>query len=136
MEQEVEVSPSRLAHGKWCHSTNKQVGEGDISASYSADRIGSDEPVRRPFTHEGQQWISSGSDGHSSHGYRLVHPSCFDGNTFTYAQRVRDGDNGRRDPKGFYHGMQVKHGGQTMILRGPAVQFVAGVEQQPDLFGF
>ena len=133
---EIEVSPSRLAHGTWCHHSNKMVGEGDICASYSADRIGSDEPVRKPFIHEGQKWVCVGSNGRSAHGYRLVHPSCFEGNSFTYGQRVRNGHEGRSDSKGFYHGMRVKHAGETMILCGHETQFIEGIERQGDLFAF
>ncbi len=43
------VDPSRLASGQWCHKAEKQIGEGDIRASYSADRIGMSQPVRRPW---------------------------------------------------------------------------------------
>ncbi|WP_430417833.1 hypothetical protein [Parasphingorhabdus sp.] len=134
MSKEIEVSPSRLAHGTWCDRKNKYVGEGDISAAYSADCIGSDQPVRKPFVHEGQKWISGGCCGNSAYGYRLVHPSCFEGKTFTYSERVRDGHNGRSDFNGFYHGMKVKHGGETMVLCGPEVRFIAGVEAQGNLF--
>lgn len=125
-----------LAHGTWCQRSNRTVGEGDISASYSADRIGSNEPVRKPFTHEGQKWVCADSDGRAAHCYILVHPSCFDGDSFTYVQRVRNGHDGRHDSKGFYHGMRVKHAGETMILCGPEIHFVEGVERQGDLFGF
>lgn len=136
ISNEVEVSPSRLAHGQWCQRANKTVGEGDISASYSADRIGSDEPVRKPFTHEGQKWVCAGSNGRSAQGYRLVHPSCFEGGTYTYAERVRGGHNGRRDVNGFYHGMRVRHAGEIMVLCGPETLFIEGIERQGDLFGF
>ncbi len=134
MSEEIKVSPSRLAQGAWCHRTNRMVGEGDISAAYSADRIGSDQPVRKPFIHEGQKWVSGGCCGDSAYGYRLVHPSCFEGETFTYGERVKDGCNGRRDPKGFYHGMKVKHGGEIMVLCGPEMRFVKGIEAQGNLF--
>lgn len=110
------------------------IGEGDIAASYSADRIGSEEPVRKPFRYEGQQWVSTGSVGNSSHAYRLAHQAYFEGTTYTYAERVRDGRGGRRDPSGFYHGMLITHRGETMVLCGPETLFVEGVEQQGDLF--
>lgn len=132
----VEVSSSRLAHGKWCHRTNKMIGEGDVSASYSADRIGSEKPVRKPFSQGGKLWVCTGSNGKTSQAYRLVHPACFDGNTLTYGERVRDGYNGRSDPKGFYHGMLVTHRGEAIVLCGPEIHFVAGAEQQGNLFDF
>lgn len=135
MTKEIKVSPSRLEHGRWCHKANKMIGEGDIAASYSADRIGGEQPIRKPFSHAGGLWVAGGTCGVSANAYRLVHPSCFDGQTFTYGVRVADGYRGRRDKDGFYHGMQVKHRGQTMVLCGPEVKFVAGQEQQGDLFG-
>ena len=40
------VDPERFAPGTWCHRTEKTIGEGDIAASYSADRIGMGQSVR------------------------------------------------------------------------------------------
>ena len=45
-----EIDPARLASGEWCHRAQKTLGQGDIYASYSADRIGMGQPVRKPFT--------------------------------------------------------------------------------------
>jgi len=49
----VPVDPDRLASGRWDHRLEKQVGEGDIVGSYSADRIGLGRPLRRPFRWRG-----------------------------------------------------------------------------------
>lgn len=70
-----KVDPARLAPGQWCHRADKTVGEGDIHASYSADRIGMAQPVRRPFSWKGGQWVcvsfvSRGGDP-SAEAYRL-----------------------------------------------------------------
>ena len=46
--QEFFVDPARLASGRWCHTRDRQIGEGDISASYSADKI-AEGRVRSPF---------------------------------------------------------------------------------------
>ena len=119
MEQEIEVSPSRLARSEWCHRRSKRFGEGDICTSYSADRIASERPVRKPYLHEGQKWVCVGSSGSFWHGYRLIHPTYFEGDTFTYGERVRDAQNGRNDRSGLYHGMQVKHGGNVIALPQP-----------------
>jgi hypothetical protein len=45
----VSIDPKRLQAGTWCHRANKTIGQGDISASYSADRIGMGQPVRKAF---------------------------------------------------------------------------------------
>ena len=47
--KEYRVDPPRLASGTWCHTRDRQIGEGDISASYSADKIGLEGKVRKPF---------------------------------------------------------------------------------------
>lgn len=133
-ETVIEVSPSRLARGSWCHTRNRTIGEGDIAASYSADRIGSQQPVRKPFSHAGALWVAGGTCGASAQAYRLIHPSLFDGQTFTYGERVSNGAAGRADENGFYHGMRVKHRGEIMVMCGPKVTFKAGVERQGDLF--
>jgi hypothetical protein len=55
------VEPSRLAFGAWCHASEKQIGEGDIRASYSADRIGMGQPIRKPFRYAGALWVCVGT---------------------------------------------------------------------------
>ena len=124
------VDPDRLASGKWCHRTQKTIGQGDISASYSADRIGMDQPVRKPFSWNGALWVCVGIRYHgdelSAEAYRLTHPQIYDGEPFSYGDRVRNGDAGRADASGFYHGMSVKHGGTEFVLSGPPVSFAPG----------
>lgn len=114
------------------------IGEGDISASYSADRIGMGKPVRKPFSWSGGLWVCVGTSGRagevSAEAYRLVHPQVFEDRPATYAERTRNGDVARTDPDGFYHGMSVKHAGADMVLYGPPVRFVQGKQQQLDLF--
>ena len=132
-----EVPPSRLATGSWSHELNCQIGEGDIHASYSADRVGMGQPMRRPFTYEGIRWICVGfRPGPRAEAYRLVHPAAFDGTPITYAEKVHPngGKDARSDPMGFYHGMMVRSGGEQLVLCGPPVQFVAGQETQRSLF--
>ena len=138
-EQIHEVDPARLASGSWCHRAQKTLGEGDIRASYSADRIGYGQPVRKPFSWRGASWVNVGM-GHrpgerfSARAYRLAHPSTFDGMPVSYAQKTADGDAARADPNGFYHGMNVKHAGTVFVLCGPPVTFVAGETAQLTLF--
>ncbi|MEP0392650.1 MAG: hypothetical protein ABJ205_00855 [Erythrobacter sp.] len=108
------------------------AGEGDICASYSADRIGGEQPVRRPFSFEGQLWVCIGSDGRDRRAFQLVDPATFHDPTFTYGGRVRDGHEGRRDPNGY--GMLVTHRRATMVLRGPETRFVRGTERLGALF--
>lgn len=52
--------------------------------------------------------------------------------TTAKAQRV---ETARADPNGFYHGMTVRHGGQTLVLSGPPVALVPGESEQLDLLG-
>lgn len=133
----IKVPPSRLATGSWSHELDRQTGEGDIRASYSADRIGMAQPVRRPFNHEGGRWVCVGFyPGAIAEAYRLTHPSAFDGTPTTYGQKVHanGGRDARSDPMGFYHGMTVRSGGEELVLCGPPVRFVPGEELQRSLF--
>lgn len=138
-EQHVQrVEPDRLASGKWCHRAQRTEGEGDIAASYSADRIGMAEPVRKPFAWNGGLWVCTGithrSGAISAEAYRLTHPQVFDGTAVTYAEKTFDGDAARADPLGFYHGMSVTHAGAAFVLTGPPVTFVPGETAQLALF--
>lgn len=132
-----EVPPSRLATGTWSHELDRQIGEGDIHASYSADRIGMGQPMRRPFIHGGSRWVCVGfGPGPQAEAYRLVHPSAFNGTPTTYAEKAHPncGEDARTDPMGFYHGMRVRSGGEELVLCGPPVRFVVGQEAQRSLF--
>ena len=133
----IEVDPSRFSTGSWSHEHNRQVGEGDIHASYSADRIGMGQPVRAPFIYGGCRWVCvSVRLGPVAEAYRLVHPSGFEGTPTTYGQKshLNGGENVRADPMGFYHGMTVRSAGQDLVLCGPPANFVAGQETQLALF--
>jgi hypothetical protein len=134
-----EVDPARLAPGAWCHKAEKTLGQGDIYGSYSADRIGMNQPVRKPFEWRGSLWACVGMSGRGgvrqAEAYRLVHPQGFSDAPTTYREKTRDGDAARGDPQGFYHGMTVRHAGQTIVLQGPPATFVPGQIAQLDLFG-
>jgi hypothetical protein len=108
---------------------------GDIDDSYSADRIAADQPVRKPFQHDGALWICtsitgsgltvSGSTEHEA--YRLVPGRVFTGMPTTYGTRTSTGEaaeTARNDPNGFYHGVAVKLGRETFVLCGPPLRFV------------
>ncbi|UYV15955.1 hypothetical protein [Porphyrobacter sp. ULC335] len=128
------VEPSRLAFGAWCHATDRHIGEGDIRASYSADRIGMGQPIRKPFRYAGDLWVCVGTGPAGAEAYRLVHPSLYGGIARTYAERCRDGDRARSDQAGFYDGITVRHAGRELVMVGPAIIFVAGEEAQLTLF--
>jgi len=134
-----EVDPTRLARGEWSHEHQRTIGEGDIAASYSGDRIGMGQPLRAPFTHHGRQWVCvsfrHGSTSVAS-AYRLVHLSQHEGKVTNYTTKVvpDSGRLARSDPLGFYHGIAVKRGRETFILCGPPAEFVAGEPQQRSLF--
>ena len=128
------VEPSRLAYGAWCHASERQSGEGDIRASYSADRIGMGQPIRKPFRYAGELWVCVGTGPSGAEAYRLVYPSVYGGTARTYHDRCRDGDLARSDPAGFYGGIIVRHAGGELVMAGPPVTFVAGEEAQLTLF--
>ena len=128
------VEPSRLAFGAWCHASEKQIGEGDIHASYSADRIGMGQPIRKPFRYGGELWVCVGTGPSGAEAYRLVHPSLYGGTARTYHERCRDGDRVRGDQAGFYDGIIVRHAGRELVMAGPPVMFVEGEEAQLSLF--
>ncbi len=132
------VDPARLDSGSWCHRANKTIGQGDIYGSYSADRIGMGQPVRKPFAWQGGLWVCTGMNHRGgttiAEAYRLAHPDIFDGQPVSYSQRTLDGDAARADPNGFYHGMNVKHAGASWVLCGPPITFVPGQSAQLDLF--
>jgi len=112
-----------------------QYDGGDINVSYSADRIASGQPVRRPFRHDGAFWIctsitgsgltASGSTEHEA--YRLVPARLFTGTPTTYGARTGNFDlaeAARNDPNGFYHGLIAKLGREMFVLSGPPLRFV------------
>ena len=133
------VDPQRLAAGRWCHRTGKQLGEGDIHASYSADCIGMQGRTRKPFRWQGREWVCTGIGmrrvRHCCEAYRIVPAEAFTGSAMTYTEKTHDGESARNDPLGFYHGMKVRHGGKDMVLQGPPVLLTPDAEpRQQDLF--
>ncbi len=133
-----EVDPTRFQEGTWSERRQKTVGRGDIVSAYNADKIALDEPVRRPFQWRGAEWIAVSIDYRYStvEAYKLVAPEAFEGTPVTYGEKVgRDGEDARRDPLGFYHGIRVKRGSGLLVVSGPPVTFKAGAKGQLDLFG-
>lgn len=132
------VDPQRLAAGRWCPRTEKLLGEGDIHASYSADRIGMQGTVRKPFRLQGREWVCTAIEmrrgGYCCKVYRIVAEEAFTGRAVTYAEKTHNGESARNAPLGFYHGMKVRCGGRDMVLQGPPVLLVPDTEpQQQDL---
>ncbi len=128
----VEVGASRLDDER-----------GDIANSYSADRIASGQPVRKPFQHEGCLWIctSISGSGLTSSGstefeaYRLTPEKLFAGTATTYTARTgtaEAAESARNDPNGFYHGMRVKFAGAASVLCGPPARFIAAQRNDPN----
>ncbi|MGB3627282.1 MAG: hypothetical protein WA989_15725 [Henriciella sp.] len=138
MSETFTVDPARLAAGTWCHKRDRMIGEGDIAASYSADRIGLGKPVRTPFRWCGGSYICVGMQfcggTQSARAYRLCDLRVFDGEPVTYRERCANGDAARADSMGFYHGMRVRHGGRYYVLCGPEASFVPGKTEQLALF--
>lgn len=131
------VDPARLEAGRWCHKAAKTLGEGDIYASYSADRIGMGKPVCKPFSYHGSLWICISvrfGKNMSCEAYQLVHHKAFAGQPVRYSERVSLGDAARLDDNGFYHGMSVQYDGVSHVLCGPPAIFIEGEPDQLSLF--
>src|ERR1700728_5129324 len=54
----IPVNPARLAWGKFNHKRNRDSGEGDIHASYSADTIASAGKIRKSFRWQAQLMVT------------------------------------------------------------------------------
>jgi len=132
--QTFEVDATRPASGTWCHIREKQIGEGDICASYSADTIGLEGRVRKPFRWMNSLWVCTGmssKDGCSvAQAYGLVPLNHFTGTPATYQQTVTANTIARKRPEGFYHGMLVKHVNKQYVLCGPCADFAPSKTEQ------
>jgi hypothetical protein len=136
----VAVHPARLA---W-RGAGRETCEGDIHASYSADVIASNGRVRKSFTWNGGLYVCTSITGSAltdsgmpeHEAYRIVPVKMFTGTTKTYhdvTARAEDAEAARNDPNGFYHGMTIKHGGESFVLCGPPVSFTAETSpERPD----
>lgn len=121
---QIEKVPAvRLKDGEWNHGTQKEIPGGDIAEAYSADVIGSQNTVRRPFKFSGALWVCVCRSYNGAEAYRLVSPELFDRPQTTYREKTRDAEACRNDPNGFYDGMTVKWGGKEFVLCGPKVRF-------------
>lgn len=138
----VEVPASRFAWGQWCHETQKQIGEGDIAKSYSADTIPNGR-VRRPFRDKTDLFVCVGKSlkvhrRESAEAYRLLLIDEFDGRPTTYVEITQNAEAARQSLFGFYHGITVQRGGRDHVLCGPPTVFIASddaeAETQLDLF--
>ena len=144
--QHISVPHSRLATGIW--KGERETGEGDIHASYSADLISMTGKIRTPFRHGSYLWacvaiVGRGDRGQELEAYRLTPAALFPEPVTSYSAKVavNRGDTARNDPSGFYHGMSVEHGGKRWVLTGPPSLFIADAQAantapaQLDLFG-
>jgi hypothetical protein len=138
------VDAARLQDGVWCQRREKTIGEGDIVASYSADRIGTDQPIRKPFTFQGSPWVCvslrSRNGATVAEAFRLTKAEVFDRQPVSYSEKTADSEAARNDPNGFYDRMKVQYAGKAHVLRGPPALFAAGPSraEQPEqmsLFG-
>lgn len=114
----VRVHPSRIDFSK-----------GDITSSYSADRI-PEGRIRDPFEWNGSMMVCTGSGGlgagAAAEAYKLVPLRLFGDKPTTYYDKGQDDnfESARNDPMGFYHGMTVKWRGEDYALVGPEIRFV------------
>jgi hypothetical protein len=132
----IPVNPARLAWGRYDHESNRDIGEGDIHASYSADTIAATGKIRKAFRWHAQLMVAvslSGRGGiEQAEAYRLIPLKGFLGKAITYAGKTgtaEDAEAARNDQNGFYHGMTVRHRREIFVLAGPPAIFVA--EQAP-----
>jgi hypothetical protein len=115
---------------------------GDIRGSYSADRIGMDQPVRRPFKYGNALWVCTSSYGSSLNAsgceeceaYQLRAKDLFVGAPATYHEKTgtpEGAEAARHDPNGSYHGMNVKFAAAVYVLCGPPTRFTAPERPEP-----
>jgi hypothetical protein len=134
------VHPARLA---W-RDAGREICEGDIHASYSADVIAMSGRVRKPFKWKDAPCVCTGISGSALTGngmqvheaYRIVPVKMFTGTMTTYCERTARAEGAeaaRNDPNGFYHGMKIKHGMEGFVLCGPPIRFIAEASpERPD----
>ena len=134
----ITVDLTRLAAGSWCHQTDRQIGEGDIAASYSAARIGMGQPIRKPFSFRGGSYVCTSrrkiGGVETVEAYLVLQKRMFDGVCRSYSAVVQDGDAARSAAEGFYHGMIVHHGSDECVLSGSPLTFTAAMIDQLGLF--
>jgi hypothetical protein len=128
----IEVDPKRLQYGTYDHEREKDIGEGDIRGSYSADIIAMESRVRKPFKWHGELMVCVGTSGRGgvdeAQAYRLVPVRMVAGTPTTYRDKTGTSDGAeaaRNDPMGFYDKIIVKSGKESYVLVGPPVIFVA-----------
>jgi hypothetical protein len=77
----IPVNPVRLAWGRYDHERNRDTGEGDIHASYSADTIAVTGKIRKAFRWQAQLMVTvslSGRGGiEQAEAYRLIQLKAF-----------------------------------------------------------
>ncbi len=125
-----EVPAERLEMGTWCHTQNRQIGEGDIRGAYSADTIALEGRVRRPFQFRGGLYVTTsvhGAETIQAEAYNLQRSEFFAEQAMTYHERCRS-NNPRDNINGFYHGMLIQHGNIEYVLIGPPLRFEASDE--------
>jgi hypothetical protein len=124
----VPVAHDRLAPGDW--SGGKKSSEAIFTDRTAGTASLRGRPVRAPFKFRGELWLCVGMGGaggiQEAKAYRLVPRQMFRARPTTYHDKtaIEGGDAARNDPMGFYHGVSVKWGGETLILMGPPVKFV------------
>jgi len=133
----VRVNPARLAWGRFDHRRNRDAGEGDIHASYSADTIATSGKIRKAFRWQAQLMVTVSLSGRGgtdqAEAYQLIPLKTFTGLPMTYAEKIGTAESAeaaRNDPNGFYHGITVKQGQDVWAMAGPPVVFVA--DERPD----
>ena len=113
------VDPARLSMGHWDLVANKQIDEGDISQSYSADVIAEHNTFRRPFRWKDGFRISvggsfTGTKVHCVRTYRIIPVELYDDETHTYTESCTYDENHKS--KFTYEGMRVKKGDKEYVL--------------------
>jgi hypothetical protein len=132
----IPVHPSRLAWGISADGQTRK--DGDITRSYSADRIAEGKPIREPFEWQMSLCVCVSISGaglnisgqHEFRAYRLIPAQSYNGVTTTYREKtaIQDGDFARSDPYGFYNAMRVSCGQHQFVMSGPEIIFFSNGE--------
>ncbi len=93
----IPVNAARLGWGRYDHGRNRDVGEGDIHASYSADTIASAGKIRRSFRWQARLMVTvslSGRGGiEQAEAYQLIPLEAFSGTAMSYAEKIGTAEN-------------------------------------------
>lgn len=99
------------------------IDKGAAHRSYRADLICDSKRIRKPVRCNGDRWVNLGGvyyrGTYKGEMYRLCVPEEFDGSIIP-------------EGAGYYHGMAVKYGTETLIICEPSLPFALSISELQD----